>query len=50
MSNSDYHLERARQCRDMAERTPDEAIRRLHEELAVLHSAQAEAAAATATD
>jgi hypothetical protein len=36
-----YHLERARQCRDMAKRSPDGVVRRLHEELATLHAQKA---------
>ena len=40
-SDSLYHRERARQCRDMAKRSTDSEVRRIHEELAALHAAQA---------
>ncbi|WP_187107749.1 hypothetical protein [Sphingomonas xanthus] len=38
----DYHLERAAQCRRMAEESVDPDVRRLHEELAQFHEAEAE--------
>lgn len=37
-----YHRERAKQCRDMADHSDDSRIRRLHEELAELHARQAQ--------
>ena len=36
-----FHLERAEQCRRMAEDSADPAVRRLHEELAEFHEAEA---------
>ena len=36
-----FHLERARQCRKMAEEASDPAIRGLHEQLAQFHEAEA---------
>lgn len=36
-----FHLERAEQCRKMAEEARDPAIRRLHEQLAEFHEAEA---------
>jgi len=36
-----FHLERARQCRKMAEEAGDPAIRGLHEQLAQFHEAEA---------
>ena len=37
-----FHLERAAQCRQMAEEASDPAVRRLHEQLAEFHEAEAE--------
>lgn len=34
-----YHVERQRQCREMAEKSSDPDVRRVHEELALLHAA-----------
>jgi hypothetical protein len=36
-----FHLERERQCREMAERATERAIRRLHGQLADHHAAMA---------
>ncbi|MGH6659382.1 MAG: hypothetical protein ACREBP_07500 [Sphingomicrobium sp.] len=36
-----YHLERERQCRDMALKSTSPQIRRRHEELAEMHHGQA---------
>ncbi|HXG81014.1 MAG TPA: hypothetical protein VNJ05_04360 [Sphingomicrobium sp.] len=36
-----FHLERARQCRQMAAEAGDPAIRHLHEQLAEFHEAEA---------
>ena len=36
-----FHLERADQCRRMAEAASEPAIRNLHEQLAVFHEAEA---------
>ena len=36
-----FHLERAAQCRQMAEESSDPAVRRLHEQLAEFHEAEA---------
>lgn len=36
-----FHLERAAQCRKMAEEASDSAIRHLHEQLAQFHEAEA---------
>jgi hypothetical protein len=36
-----YHLERATQCRQMAKAADDPAVRRLHEQLAEFHEAEA---------
>ena len=36
-----FHLERAAQCRKMAEESTDPAIRGLHEQLAQFHEAEA---------
>ncbi|MCL6740830.1 hypothetical protein LZ518_06745 [Sphingomonas sp. RB56-2] len=36
-----FHLERARQCRRMAEEAGDPAVRSLHEQLAQFHDAEA---------
>lgn len=36
-----FHLERAEQCRKMAAEAPDPAVRRLHEQLAEFHEAEA---------
>jgi hypothetical protein len=36
-----FHLERAVQCRKMAEDASDPAVRRLHEQLAEFHEAEA---------
>ena len=36
-----FHLERAAQCRQMAEEASDPAVRRLHEHLAEFHEAEA---------
>ena len=35
-----FHLERAAQCRQMAEDASDPAVRRLHEQLAEFHEAE----------
>lgn len=37
-----FHLERAAQCRQMADESSDPAVRRLHEQLAEFHEAEAE--------
>jgi hypothetical protein len=37
----EFHLERAAQCRQMAEESSDPAVRRLHEQLAEFHEAEA---------
>ena len=37
----EFHLERAAQCRQMAEESSDAAVRRLHEQLAEFHEAEA---------
>lgn len=36
-----FHLERAAQCRKMAEDASEPAVRRLHEQLAEFHEAEA---------
>ena len=36
-----FHLERAAQCRKMAEEASDDAVRQLHEQLAQFHEAEA---------
>jgi hypothetical protein len=36
-----FHLERAAQCRRMAEEATDPAVRGLHEQLALFHEAEA---------
>lgn len=36
-----FHLERAVQCRKMAEEASDPAVQRLHEQLAEFHEAEA---------
>ena len=36
-----FHLDRAEQCRRMADDSTDPAVRRLHEELAEFHEAEA---------
>lgn len=36
-----FHLDRAEQCRRMAEDSTDPAVRKLHEELAEFHEAEA---------
>jgi len=36
-----FHLERAVQCRKMAEESTDTAVRHLHEQLAQFHEAEA---------
>ncbi len=36
-----FHLERAEQCRRMAEQAEDPAVRNLHEQLASFHEAEA---------
>ena len=36
-----FHLERAAQCRQMAEDASDPSVRRLHEQLAEFHEAEA---------
>ena len=36
-----FHLERAAQCRKMAEEAADPAVRSLHEQLAQFHEAEA---------
>lgn len=36
-----FHLERAAQCRKMAEEASDPAVRSLHEQLAQFHEAEA---------
>ena len=36
-----FHLERAAQCRKMAEEASDQAVRHLHEQLARFHEAEA---------
>ena len=43
MSNEDrqYHRERERHCREMAELARDPEVRRRHEELAGLHASRA---------
>ena len=37
-----FHLERAVQCRKMAEQADDPAVRNLHEQLASFHEAEAQ--------
>ena len=37
-----FHLERAAQCRRMADEASDPAVRRLHEQLAEFHDAEAQ--------
>ena len=37
----DYHRERERHCRSMAQHASDPEIRRLHEQLANLHASRA---------
>jgi len=39
-----FHLERARQCRKMAEEAGDPAVRSLHEQLAQFHEAESQRA------
>jgi hypothetical protein len=36
-----FHVERAQQCRKMAEEASDPAVRHLHEQLAQFHEAEA---------
>ena len=36
-----FHLERAAQCRRMADEATDQAVRNLHEQLAEFHEAEA---------
>ena len=36
-----FHLERATQCRQMADEASDPAVRRLHEQLAEFHETEA---------
>lgn len=36
-----FHMERAKQCRKMAEEASDPSVRRLHEQLAEFHEAEA---------
>jgi hypothetical protein len=36
-----FHLDRAEQCRRMADESTDPAVRKLHEELAEFHEAEA---------
>lgn len=36
-----FHLGRAKQCREMAEKATDQAVRHLHEQLAEFHEAEA---------
>jgi hypothetical protein len=36
-----FHLDRAAQCRKMAEEASDPAVKRLHEQLAEFHDAEA---------
>ena len=36
-----FHIERAQQCRKMAEEATDPAVRHLHEQLAQFHEAEA---------
>lgn len=36
-----FHLERAAQCRQMADEASDDSVRRLHEQLAEFHEAEA---------
>jgi hypothetical protein len=36
-----FHLERAAQCRKMADKAADPAVRNLHEQLAEFHEAEA---------
>lgn len=40
-SDRAFHLERAKQCRLMASESADPVVRRLHEELAEFHEAEA---------
>ncbi|HVJ71261.1 MAG TPA: hypothetical protein VM531_07125 [Sphingomicrobium sp.] len=40
-SDRAFHLERAAQCRKMAEESSDPAVQRLHEQLAEFHDAEA---------
>jgi hypothetical protein len=37
----EFHLERAAQCRQMAEEASDPSVRSLHEQLAQFHEAEA---------
>lgn len=37
----EFHVERAEQCRQMAEEASDPAVRRLHVQLAEFHEAEA---------
>ena len=37
----EFHLERAAQCRQMADESSDPSVRRLHEQLAEFHEAEA---------
>jgi hypothetical protein len=36
-----FHLERAQQCRKMATESVDDSVRKLHEQLAEFHEAEA---------
>lgn len=38
-----FHIERAQQCRKMADAATDPAVQHLHEQLAQFHEAEAEA-------
>ena len=40
-SEREFHLQRAKQCRNMAAEAEDSAIRHLHEQLAEFHEAEA---------
>ena len=40
-NDREFHLERAAQCRQMADEASDPAVRRLHEQLAEFHEAEA---------
>lgn len=40
-SDRAFHFERAKQCRQMANESSDPVVRRLHEELAEFHEAEA---------
>ena len=37
----EFHMERAAQCRQMADEASDPSVRRLHEQLAEFHEAEA---------